>query len=53
MNDPQPDLPKPYVLELAQWVTSLTDERRMAMLHYLCGWKPDIIRTLKREARDE
>jgi hypothetical protein len=37
-------------MELARWVLSLSDVQRKNTLVYLCGWKPEIMATLKAEA---
>jgi hypothetical protein len=40
-------------LVLALWINGLTDKERLNLLVYLCGWKPEIIATLKAEAEDD
>lgn len=44
------DTRQPFALELAQWVSSLDAEQCRGYLHYLCGWKPEIIVAFKAEA---
>jgi hypothetical protein len=37
-------------MDLVKWVMSLTDDETRGYLLYLCGWKPEIIVTIRAEA---